>query len=124
MKTALIILTLWAKAAVGDEANCLASIMHAEAQGESLEGLVAIGQSSIKKARLEKTTLCKLKGVHRLTPSKSMVEYYVSVANHLLKNPKETISLGSTHWDKGKPHMPGIIRRVVGRHTFYELKNK
>jgi len=122
MKLIAVALSMWAGLATAGEAECLASIMYSEARGESYEGVIAIGQASLKKAQIDKTTVCKLKGVTRLTPEKTMLEYYVSVANHLIKNPKESVSKGASHWDAGKPHMPGVIRRVIGKHTLYELK--
>jgi len=122
MKALLVVLSVMTRVATAGEPECLASILWSESRGESLEGVVAIGQASIKKAKKENSTLCKLRGITRLTPSKPMLEYYVSVANHLLSHPKETVSNGASHWDKGKPHMPGSIRRVIGKHTFYEAR--
>lgn len=106
----------------GGEKECLSSILYAEARGEPLEGIVAVGQTAISKANREHTTVCGLKGVQRLTPNKNMIDYYVSLAHQLIIKPSTSISRGADHWDVGRPHMPGYITRHIGHHTFYILK--
>jgi hypothetical protein len=123
MKGWAIVLCLCAGAVQANEAHCLGEILYAEARGESIEGVAAVGQAAIKKARIEHTTVCRVKGVTRLTPSQNLLEYYTSMASHLLEHPKETVSKGASHWERGtKPHLPGIVRRHIGKHIFYELR--
>lgn len=123
MKVWAVVLCLYASTVQANEALCLADILYAEARGESIEGVAAVGQAAIKKAKIEHTTLCKLQGVTRLTPSAVMLEYFTSMASHLLTHPKESISKGASHWERGtKPHLPGTVRRHIGKHIFYELR--
>lgn len=122
MKIIATLLFLSAGIAQADESRCLASILFAEARGESLEGVVAVGQAAINKAKRERTHLCGLKGVHKAQPSTQMFDYYQQLASGLLRNPSNSVVKGADHWDSGKPHMPGKVTRVIGRHTFYTLQ--
>ena len=122
MKFIAVLLLLSARVAQADESRCLASIMYAEARGESVEGAVAVGQAAMNKAEREDATLCGLRGVHKHQPPKTMLEYYLSLARQLLKNPSDSVVKGADHWDSGKPHMPGKVTRVIGGHTFYTLQ--
>ena len=124
MKLVALLLFLASGAARGDEAECLADIMYQEARGESLEGVVAIGQAAIQKAKRERSGVCKLKGVKRQRPHRQIVDYYTTLARQLISKPSISVSLGADHWDKGKPHLPGKVTRSIGKHTFYVLEGK
>lgn len=116
-----VILMLLAGTVRADEAKCLASVMYAEARGESVEGVVAIGQATMAKASREEKTICRLPGVKRLTPPTPVLEYYLALAKQLVKTPKHSVAKGADHWGVGKPRLPGRITRVIGDHTFYVL---
>lgn len=111
--------------ALASDADCLAEILYAEARGQAFEGVVTLGQASIKKADMEKSTLCALKGVHKKSPDKDMLEYYRAISKHLLSNKSTSMSRGADHWDsKAKPHLPGKVTRKIGGHIFYILTTK
>lgn len=124
--TLTILATLMLSAAVSaDEKSCLAATMYAESRNKSIEHNVVIGQTAIQKAKRESTTLCRLKGVKKLTPDSKVKPYYVQLAHQLLKEKKTHLSKGADHWNQGfKPALPGKITRQIDNHVFYVLDAK
>jgi hypothetical protein len=121
----LIALLLISGSVSANEPACLSRIMHAEAQGESISGVVAIGEAAIELSSAQHTTVCKLKGVHRAEPPAEMKGAYLALSKHLLAKKTGLVSKGADHWDKGAtPHLPGKITRRIGGHVFYKLKVK
>lgn len=122
MNRFLLLLVLTSPAYAG-EPECLRDILNAESRGETIEGVVGLGQSAIKKANDERSTLCNLKGVKRKQPIKEMAEYYLTLARHIINNPSTSVSKGADHWEVGtRPHLPGKVTRIIGNHVFYTLQ--
>ena len=110
----LIILTTPTKAS---ETDCLAKVMYAEARGESLEGVVAVGHATVNRGNP-----CAVTGVHRKQPPKNMLEYYKALAKEIL-NAKHDPVKGANSWNTGeKPAYRGDVTRQIGSHVFYVLK--
>ena len=123
MKVLAYCLLLVSVVSRADEAQCLASIMYAEARGESTEGVVAVGQASVNRATNQHTTVCKITGVQRREPAQSMIDYYVGLARSLLMHKSQSVVHGADSWERSKkPSFPGKITRRVGDHTFYILQ--
>jgi hypothetical protein len=109
-----------AHAASKSEVDCMVRILHAEAQGESFEGMVAVGQSVINRSVRQKTTVCQISGVSKRKPPMGMLAYYKALAASLIANTSNTIAKGADSWNTGKkPRQPGEITRIIGGHTFY-----
>ncbi len=118
----LAVLILSGSKAFAGEAECLRDIMNAEARGQTFTGVVGIGQAAMAKARVERSTLCKLGGVHRKSPAREMAEYYLTLARHLIAHPSESVSQGADHWNTGKrPAYNGKVTRQLDDHVLYVL---
>lgn len=112
-------------AAIADEKSCLAATMYAESRSESIEHNVVIGQAAIQKAKKESTTLCRLKGVKKLTPDSKVKPYYEQLASKLIKEKSTHLSKGADHWNQGvKPALPGKVTRQINNHVFYVLDSR
>lgn len=127
-----LILTILATATISSTAQakptqteCLSRILYAESRGQSVEGVVSLGQSAVEKARKEHQTLCTLTGVNRKTPTKELAEYYALLAKQLITTPKTTVSRGADHWNTGKkPALPGKVTRQIEGHVLYIMQAK
>lgn len=101
------------------EKECLANILWAEAQGESLQGVVAVGHAAKNRAVAQKRTICAITGVKRKPPAIAYRSDFQAVAAHVLAN-KSTIGKADS-WDRSlRPKTPGKIVARIGQHTFYE----
>lgn len=110
--------------AFGNEQVCLARILHAESRGESLEGLIAVGQAAMTRADDQDTNLCDVQGVQRSKP-KTMGQYYLALAKELIQHPSTSVSKGADSWNTGdKPAHPGKVTRHIDNHTFYIMSAK
>lgn len=105
--------------AVASEHECLSSILAAEAIGEPVEGLLAVGQAAVKKAKGDKTTICQLKGVVKKPVSKALQPYLNALSIELLSNPRESISKGANHWHNVSEKRRGKIKRIIKNHVFW-----
>ena len=122
MKILGLVLILFPVLALSNEAECLASIMHSEASGESLEGLIAVAQASINRSKATNTTVCHIKGVTRKKPPSSIAQHYTSLAQSILNGGKSIVGKADS-WERAlKPRYAGKIVRHIGRHTFYVSK--
>jgi hypothetical protein len=111
--------------ALASESECLSRILYAESRGQSIEGVISVGQAAVEKARKEHLTLCKLNGVNRKTPIKELAEYYLLLAKHLVLHPSKSVSLGADHWNTGKkPALPGKVTRQIEGHVLYIMQAK
>ncbi len=105
------------------EVDCMVKILHAESQGESIEGMVAIGQSVINRSVRQNQSICQISGVSKRKPPMSMLAYYKALAASLIANASNSVARGADSWNTGrKPHQPGDITRIIGGHTFYVAK--
>lgn len=122
----LLVISLFAgiKAYAG-ESDCLAAIMYGEARGQNFEGVIGLGQSAIKRAENQQTTICKESGVKRVNPVKPLDEYFKFLAAYLIKHPSTSVSRGADSWNTGdKPKQPGQITRKIDDHTLYILATR
>lgn len=125
MKKLLLLSLLIASTVNANEATCLSKIMYAEARGESFESVISIGQSAVTRAENQDTNVCQITGVNRKQPSKSMYEYYMTIARQLLNKPSTSVSLGADSWERGtKPHIKGNITRQLDNQVFYVMQVK
>lgn len=107
-----------------NEVRCLASILYSESRGESLEGIVAIGQATIARSKRTGLSICRINGVTRKRPPERMRNYWYGIAKNILNDKQKPIVADADSWVK-KGHKLGInhkdskVRRVVDGHTFY-----
>ena len=119
---ALLSLAIFEPAEAG-EADCLASIMFAESQGEPLEGVIAIGQAVINRGKSQGKPICRIVGVKRKTPDSAVAEYYRSIAKRLIDKPSNSVAKRADSWNTGsKPRQPGSITRKIENHVFYIMQ--
>lgn len=112
-----------ANAASNTEIDCLVRILHAEAQGEPLEGMIAVGQSVINRSVRQKASICQLSGVSKRKPPMGMLAYYKVLAASLIASASNTIARGADSWNTGrKPRQPGDITRIIDGHVFYTAR--
>jgi hypothetical protein len=122
MKILGLMLILFPVLALSSESECLASIMHSEASGESLTGLIAVAQASINRSKVTKRPICHIHGVTRKTPPANIAKHYVALAASILEGGSSIIGK-SDSWERSKhPRYAGTIVRHIGRHTFYVSK--
>lgn len=111
------------QAATHNEVDCLVRVMHSEARGESLEGLIAVGQATLNRAEKQSVSVCQLKGVTKRRPPISMAEYYRALAAALVAKASNSVAKGADSWNTGtKPRQPGNITRIIDGHVFYVAK--
>jgi hypothetical protein len=112
-----------AHAASKSEVDCMVRILHAEAQGESLEGMVAVGQSVINRSVKQNSSICKISGVSKRKPPLTMTQYYRALAASLIASASNSVARGADSWNTGKkPRQPGDITRIIDGHVFYTAK--
>ena len=122
MKVLSLLLWILPAIATGGELECLASIMHSEANGESLLGIIAVAQSSINRSKITKRSICTIRGVTRRSPPDNVAKHYVSLARSILAGGISIVGTADS-WDRAlKPKYAGRINRRIGRHTFYTSK--
>lgn len=106
-----------------NQTECLAQIMYSEARGQSLEGVVALGEAAKTRALNTETSTCRTKGVTRRAPPKSLLEYYKALASKILSTKSSPVAQGADSWNTGKkPAYPGKVTRVIDEHVFYVMK--
>ena len=111
------------KAANADETKCLSKVIYAESRGESVTGAVATAQATINRAENQNTSICKVTGVHRQQPDKSLADYYLSIARTALFDKFPKVIKKADSWNTGtKPHQQGEVERVIDHHVFYVMK--
>ena len=111
------------KAANADETKCLSKVIYAESRGESITGAVATAQATINRAETQNTSICKVTGVHRQQPDKSLADYYLSIARTALFDKFPKVIKKADSWNTGtKPHQQGEVERVIDHHVFYVMK--
>ena len=108
--------------ALGSEKECMAAIMHSEASGESLPGIIAVGQASLNRSKVTKRSVCTIKGVTRRSPPPIMAKYYLNLAAAILDGGESIVGRADS-WERSKqPKYAGKITRFIGKHTFYVMK--
>jgi hypothetical protein len=122
MKVLGLMLILFPALALSSESECLASIMHSEASGESLEGLIAVAQASINRSKATNRSICLIRGVTRKKPPQNIAKHYVSLAQSILDGGASIVGRADS-WERSlRPRYAGQITRRISRHTFYFMK--
>lgn len=122
MKVLGLVLILFPVLALSSEAECLADIMHSEASGESLEGLIAVAQASINRSRATKRSICSIRGVTRKKPPRNIAQHYTALAQSILDGGASIVGRADS-WERSRqPKYAGKISRFIGKHTFYVMK--
>ena len=122
MKIITLMLILLPVLALGSEKECMAAIMHSEASGESLPGIIAVGQASLNRSKVTKRSVCTIKGVTRRSPPPIMAKYYLNLAAAILDGGESVVGSADS-WERAKkPRYAGRINRRIGHHTFYTSK--
>ena len=122
MKILGLVLILFPVLALSSESECLAAIMHSEASGESLEGLIAVAQASINRSKATKRPICSIRGVTRKKLPPKIASHYIALAQSAL-NGGESIVGKADSWERSRiPRYAGRINRRIGHHTFYTSK--
>lgn len=124
MSKLLLTLLLATGTVHADEATCLSKILYAEAESESIEGVIAVGEASIARSKKTHKSICKVKGVARKNPPKRLAHYWVTLAKSVLNDKQAPITKGADSWERGKPSFKGEITRKIGAHTFYVMAGK
>lgn len=105
---------------------CLSKILYAEGRGESILGVIALGEATIARAKRTGTTICGVRGVTRKQPPKRLAHYWIALARTILKSNDKATSIGhSDSWNTGrrpafKP-VKGTMQHRVGHHIFYAM---
>ena len=122
MKILGLVLILFPVLALSSESECLAAIMHSEASGESLEGLIAVAQASINRSSATKRPICSIRGVTRKKPPSNTSQHYTALAQSILDGGASIVGRADS-WERSKqPKYAGKITRFIGKHTFYVMK--
>ena len=109
-----------------DEVRCLSKILFAEAENQSIEGIVALGQSAINRSKRTKLSLCHIHGVKRKEPDKELKNKWVAVARSIINDNKKSSIVGDADsWNTGKkPNKSGKMTRVIQNHVFYVMSGE
>lgn len=122
---AMLVASVASQAATAGQVDCLIRIMHSEAQGESLEGLVAVAEATLNRAEKQNVDVCKVAGVTKRKPPMGLLKYYKSLAVAAFASSKRSLVRNADSWNVGrKPNQPGEMVRVIGRHAFYIAANE
>lgn len=122
MNKLILTLLLATGTAQADEATCLSRILYAEAESESISGVVAIAEATRARAKKTSKSICKVKGVARKQPPKRLAHYWVTLAKSVLSDKQAPITKGADSWNTGKrTAFKGDIKRHIGKHTFYTM---
>lgn len=123
MKVLALLMVLMPTISLGSESECLARIMHSEASGEALEGLIAVGQASINRSKATKKSVCNIRGVTRKNPPTIIAKYYLSLAEAILDGGASIVGAADSWERRIVPRYRGSrITRRIGHHTFYIMK--
>ena len=122
MRTLGLVLILFPVLALSSESGCLAAIMHSEASGESLEGLIAVAQASINRSIATNRPICLIRGVTRKKPPQNIAKHYVALAQSILDGGESIVGRADS-WERAlKPKYASRITRRIQHHTFYIMK--
>ncbi len=124
MSKLILTLLLAMPVAQADEAKCLSRILYSEGRGESIEGVIALAESTKARAKRSGKSICKVQGVTRKQPPVRLAHYWVTLARSVLNDRQAPITKGADSWNTGKrTAYKGDIKRRIGKHTFYVMNN-
>jgi hypothetical protein len=121
MRYIVTLLLLMSKTTMADQSDCLSAILHAEAQGEPVTGVIAVAEASVNRASRQKKNVCNITGVQRKRPPKAMESHYKAIASNVLRLGTNTLAKGADSWDR-RLKVNGMITARIGNHTFYKSK--
>jgi len=108
-----------------NEAIELSRILYSEAQGESISGVIAIGEAVKSRSKRTNKSICTINGVTRKNPPERLKHYWHGMAKMILDDKRTSTVLGADSWNKGsKNGMPGKITRVIQHHVFYVMNGE
>ena len=122
MKIITLMFILFPVLALGSESECLAAIMHSEASGESLEGLIAVAQASINRSKATRRSVCNIKGVTRKKLPFNLAPHYMALTQSIINSKISIIGMADSWVRSKRPRLAGHITRRIGKHTFYKMK--
>lgn len=122
MNKIVVTLTLLLSSSVmASEQSCMIEIMHSEAQGEPLTGIIAVGEASLNRSKNQNKSICKISGVTRKQVPSKLKGHYIALANEVMVTKDKTIK-DADSWDRAKkPRYKGKIVARIGKHTFYRM---
>jgi spore germination cell wall hydrolase CwlJ-like protein len=120
----LIILALLVSDVKADQLQCIAEIMHAEAQGEPITGLIAIAEASVNRSKTQKRNVCAITGVARKSVPKALRTHYLAIANGVVKAKSNDHAKGADSWEARIPSYKGKITAKIGGHYFYKQEHR
>jgi hypothetical protein len=126
-KLLLIALTLipFSTHAKCNEVVALSRILFAEAQGESISGVIAIGEASKSRAKRTNKPICNISGVTRKNPPERLKHYWQTFAKSILNDNRKPTIGDADSFNKGKkPNQPGRITRIIQSHVFYTMNGE
>ena len=120
----LIILALLVSDVKADQLKCLSEIMHSEAQGEPITGLIAVAEASVNRSRTQKRNVCAITGVTRKSVPKALQAHYKAIAGSVVKLKTDDYAKGADSWEARLPSYKGKITARIGRHYFYKQEQR
>lgn len=109
-------------ASAQDGYTCLAQTMYAEAQGEPIAGVIAVGHATLNRAKAQKRRLCNVTGVARKPIPANRKAQFLWIAKGIINKQIPDNTKGATAWNTGtKPAYPGDVTRIIGKHVIYQM---
>jgi hypothetical protein len=104
-----------------NDVDCMSKILFSESRGESLEGIIAIGEASKSRAKRTNKSLCALSGVTRKNPPERLKSYWQGMAKIILRDKQQPTIGYADSWDRANPSKKGKITRHIQNHYFYTM---
>jgi hypothetical protein len=121
MKLLLVMLLVTSQFASASEVDCLSKVIYAEARGEPLEGMVAVGKAAMNRAKRQKISICNIAAKKAHVPAKVVI-YYTAIARTILNHNSQDLSGGADSWNTGKkPAFSGFFKVKIGNHVLYRM---
>jgi hypothetical protein len=124
-KLLLIVLTLSPLSANAkcNEVVSLSKILYAEAESQSIDGIIAIGEASKSRSKRTNKSICKISGVTRKKPPERLKLYWQGMAKIILNDKQKPTINNADSFNKGhKPGHNGTITKYISPHVFYVMK--
>lgn len=120
----LLMLALLVSDVKADQLKCLSEIMHSEAQGEPITGLIAVAEASVNRSRTQKRNVCAITGVTRKSVPRNLQAHYKAIAESVVKLKTDDYAKGADSWEARLPSYKGKITARIGRHYFYKQEQR
>ena len=119
----LLMLALLVSDVKADQLKCLSEIMHSEAQGEPITGLIAVAEASVNRSKTQKRNVCAITGVTRKSVPRALQAHY-KAAGSVVKLKTDDYAKGADSWEARLPSYKGKITARIGRHYFYKQEQR